>query len=186
MPWAKIHTDILNDPKLMRAAAAGCKGLEFTPWLIVFAKLADDDGRLSIGGTRALPAELARGIPGASAGKLTACESSLISIGVLSEDTDGVLYFTRYRVRQGKPSDRPYATRERKKRQRDRGVTVTRNGVTNVTRKGVTVTPTEETEETEERRTPFRGQENSTQLGPTPIGNALSLVRAELEERAHG
>ena len=186
MPWAKIHTDILNDPKLMRAAAAGCKGLEFTPWLIVFAKLADDDGRLSIGGTRALPAELARGIPGASAGKLTACESSLISIGVLSEDTDGVLYFTRYRVRQGKPSDQPERVRERVTRHRKRPVVTPSRGVTVTPRKADTVTPTEETEETEERGTPFRGQENSTQPGPTPIGNALSLVRAELEERAHG
>jgi hypothetical protein len=46
MTWAKLYTDILSDPKLMRAARLGHEQLQLLPWFVVFAKQADDRGRL--------------------------------------------------------------------------------------------------------------------------------------------
>jgi hypothetical protein len=128
MAWAKLYTDILGDPKLMRAARKGLKGIEFLPWLIAFAKEANDDGRLSVGGEPAEPADFAELIPCATRKNITDCLKSLEKIGVLSRETEGnasksdsFLRFSAWERRSGvKPSDSPSAISERVQRHRER------------------------------------------------------------------
>jgi len=124
MAWVKLHTDIIGDPKLMRAARKGAKGLEWTPWLIAFAKKANDNGRLTVGGEAAEPEDMASGFPGAKSASVAACLASLKELGVLAPDADGVLRFTAWDRRAGKPSDRPESVRERvaQHRQKKQGV----------------------------------------------------------------
>jgi len=160
MAWAKLHTDLFNDPKLKRAARSGVKNLELAPWLILFAKVADDDGRLSVGGAAATPLEIAEGIPTGkpSPERVTACIDGLTALEVLVPDYDGVLRFSNWARRQGKPSEHKDAVAARVQRHRERrakmadvtpqiGVTVTpQKGVTSGEKRGVTVTPTEKRE----------------------------------------
>ncbi len=61
--FAKLWTDVIDDPKLMRADRMGARNLDLLPWLIVFAKRAEDDGRLTIDGVAADSDDIARGIP---------------------------------------------------------------------------------------------------------------------------
>ena len=119
MAWAKLHTDILGDPKLLRAARKGLKGVEFLPWIIAFAKGADDDGRLSVGGEPAEPTDIAELIPCATRKNITESLDSLEKIGVLSRDSDGFLQFLNWEKRSGtKPSDSKSAICDRVKRHR--------------------------------------------------------------------
>jgi hypothetical protein len=114
MAWAKLHTDILGDPKLMRAARKGARELVFLPWLIAFAKEADDNGRLSVGGEPAEPADIADLVPGATRKMITEALKNLEQIGVLHRDRDGFLCFSAWERRSGaKPSDSVEAIRER-------------------------------------------------------------------------
>jgi hypothetical protein len=167
MAWLKLHTDIWNDPKLKRAARAGAKGLELLPWLLVFAKIADDDGRLSVGGHAATPEEIADGIPSAraTAALVTACQEACLALGVLVHDYDRVLRFASWGPRQGKASESREAVAERVRRHRAKrsgfdvkrpGVTPPR-GVTVTTQTGVTVTQDE-----------MRGEEKRGEVPPYP------------------
>lgn len=61
--YARLWTDILDDPKLRQAAREGAKHLWLLPWLIVFAKRADADGRIEIAGVAADPSLISRSIP---------------------------------------------------------------------------------------------------------------------------
>lgn len=124
MPWAKLHTDILGDPKLMRAARNGMKGLELLPWIIAFAKEADDGGRLSVGEEPAEPVDIANLVPGISAKRLAISLENLEAIGVLLRDSDNYLRFSAWERRSGaKSSDSAESVRERvaahRKRQRE-------------------------------------------------------------------
>jgi hypothetical protein len=119
MAWAKLHTDILGDPKLMRAARKGFKGVEFLPWIIAFAKGADDEGRLSVGGEPAEATDIAELIPCATRKIIAESLKSLEKIGVLTRESDGFLRFSQWERRSGtKPSDSKSAISERVKRHR--------------------------------------------------------------------
>ncbi|MDB4893446.1 MAG: hypothetical protein JWL61_5301 [Gemmatimonadetes bacterium] len=119
MPWAKLHTDILGDPKLMRAARNGMKGLEYLPWIIAFAKESDDDGRLSVGGLPAEPEDFVSLIPNSRAKIVAISLQNLEQIGVLSRDSDDFLRFSAWEQRSGaKSSDSPEAVRVRVARHR--------------------------------------------------------------------
>jgi hypothetical protein len=118
MPWAKLHTDILSDPKLMRAARQGRGELQLLPWFVVFAKEANDGGRLSVGGAPAHPEDIADQLPGVTAAAVHTGLESLLAIGVLSRDVDDCLRFAKWEDRQAKPSDSKEARAERQRRSR--------------------------------------------------------------------
>jgi hypothetical protein len=122
--YAKLWTDILGDPKLMRAARKGAKYLDKLPWLLAFAKEADDDGRLTVNGEAAEPADIAGLIPGGRPREIAGCIRELLALGILVEDETlpGVTRFLQWERRSGhkKPSDTPAAVRDRVKRYRDR------------------------------------------------------------------
>jgi len=119
MTWVKLHTDILSDPKLMRAARRGSQSLFLLPWLIVFAKHAADGGRLSIGEGGADPEDIATMIPNIKPRQVAQCIAALTKVGVLTPDPDGVPRFTRWADRAEKPSESRSAWRERKQKSRD-------------------------------------------------------------------
>lgn len=122
--FVKLWTDILADPKLMRAARKGAKQLALLPWMLVFAKQADDEGRLTVNGEPAEAEDVAAAIPGITAKQVAECWVSLESMGVLVREDDA-LAFANWHERSGKPSDGPEAINERVKRHRarKRGVT---------------------------------------------------------------
>ena len=120
MAWAKLHTDILGDDKLLSAQDEGARNLLLLPWLIAFAKRADDGGRISTGGRGAKPSIIARLIPGASERSVTQAIDELISINVLVRDPDGTPRFRNWEKRSGqKASDAPSSVRERVARFRE-------------------------------------------------------------------
>lgn len=162
--WAKVWTDILGDPKLMRAARKGQTGLELTPWLIVFARAAKDGGRLTINGDPVEVDDLLPLIPCSTPASITACLDALLQLAVLVKDEDGALRFSTWEERQAKPSDSREAVRERVERHRVRrrdvaavveSVTTPAEPVTPVTRQGALHgNATEGEEEGEEKNHP--------------------------------
>ena len=100
--WCKLHTDIIGDPKLLRAARKGARHLHWLPWLIAFAKAADDDGRLTVNGEPAEPEDIAPQLPGATAADIAACVRELDAIGVMTMDDDGVHVFPQREARSGR------------------------------------------------------------------------------------
>ena len=119
MLWAKLHTDIIGDPKLLRAARKGARHLHWLPWLIAFAKAADDDGRLTVNGEPVEPEDVAPQLPGCTPESIAACIMELATIGVLTIDEDGVYAFAQWQERSGtKASDDPEARNERVRRHR--------------------------------------------------------------------
>lgn len=187
MSWAKLHTDILGDPKLMRAARKGAKGLEFLPWIIAFAKQADDDGRLSIGGEPADAVDLAQLIPGATPKTLRNCLISLENIGVLVRDSSDFLRFSAWEHRSGtKPSDAPSAVAGRVARHRaakslqakDKG---NASNALHVTRDNATEKRREEEKREEERR----GERSGADAPPaaTALPAWLPGIRARWQVR---
>lgn len=116
--FVKLWTDILADPKLMRAARKGAKSLVLLPWLIVFAKQADDDGRLTVNGQSIEPDDIVNVVPGVNAKQVVDCLASLVGIGVLVPDDDRALRFANWEERSGKPSDGAEAVNERVKKHR--------------------------------------------------------------------
>ena len=119
MAWLKLHTDVLGDSKLMRAARKGAKNLALLPWLLAFAKEANDGGRLTVDGVPADPEDIAALIPGVRPKDVTTCCDSLISIRILTRDDDGAYRFTNWQKRQQKPpSDAPERVRERVQKHR--------------------------------------------------------------------
>lgn len=119
--WAKLHTDILGDPKLMRAARKGAKGLELLPWLIAFAKQADDEGALTVGGEPAEPVDIAELLPGISAKSVAKALDSLEKIGILVRNSRNSLEFARWNERSGTaPSADRAAVRQRVAKHRAR------------------------------------------------------------------
>jgi hypothetical protein len=124
--YAKLWTDILDDPKLIRAARQGAKHLVYLPWLFAFAKRADDDGRLTVAGLPAEPVDIARSIPGGNVKHIAECLRWLVGIGVLVADDDGALRFAAWGRRNWMaPSDTPDQVRDRvaKHRAKRRSVT---------------------------------------------------------------
>jgi protein required for attachment to host cells len=195
MAWAKLHTDILGDPKLMRAARKGAKELVFLPWLIAFAKEADDSGRLSVGGEPAEPADIADLVPGATRKMVAESMKNLEQIGVLHRDRDGFLCFAAWERRSGgKPSDSAEAIRERvtafRKRRRDAQAATAQadtehgNAADETPGNAVTETRSNATEKRREEKRRRRGEEN----GVTPAAVAaappwLGAVRARWLQR---
>lgn len=118
--WVKLWTDILDDPKLIRACREGAQHLVLLPWLLAFAKRADDDGRLTVNGFPAEPEDIARSIPGTSPRKVAASLAELEAIGVLKVDSSGARFFASWEVRAGKPSDSKEAIAERVRQHRER------------------------------------------------------------------
>jgi hypothetical protein len=119
--FVKLWTDILGDPKLLRAARKGAKCLDQIPWLIVFAKAAQDDGRLSVNGEAAEPEDIAALVPCTTPKKIAGCMAECVNLGILAEDDDGVLRFASWERRaSGKPSDAPSAIAERVRKHRER------------------------------------------------------------------
>jgi hypothetical protein len=117
--WAKLYTDILGDPKLLRAARKGFRELELLPWLIVFAKQSDDAGRLTVAGEPAEPEDIAGLLPGITPRRVGTALASLEAVGVLARQDDGALCFTAWSHRSGsKPSDGADAIRDRVQRHR--------------------------------------------------------------------
>jgi hypothetical protein len=161
--WAKVFTDILGDPKLMRAARKGAKGLELTPWFITFAKSAADEGRLTVGGDPAEPADFVPLIPGQTLRSIACALKSLEVIGVLIRDTNhNCLRFAAWEIRQERaPSDSPEAVRERVRRHRERQRNARSNGVE---RNEGTVIPVTTSNEIEERR--VTEEESRTEKNP--------------------
>ena len=124
MPYVKLYTDILGDKKLLRAERQGHRWLCLTPWLLAFAKLAEDEGRLTVGGAplalEEIATELAPDIPDATHRRLHECLTGLLEIQVLVRDDDGALRFTAWEARNGTSSEGRAAWRDRKRRQRAR------------------------------------------------------------------
>jgi hypothetical protein len=119
--FAKLWTDVLDDPKLQRAARKGARHLVLLPWLIVFAKRADDDGRLTVNGEPAEPEDIARSVPNASTKQVEGALRELEGIGVLYREDDQALRFAQWdRRAETKPSASPSAVAERVRRHRER------------------------------------------------------------------
>lgn len=119
--FAKLHVDILDDPKLMRAVRKGAKHLHWLPWLIVFAKRADDDGRLTVDGYPAEPDDIARSIPNATKKPIAGALRELEQLGVLTRESSGALRFAAWDVRAaGKISDSREAVAARVRAHRER------------------------------------------------------------------
>lgn len=119
MAFVKLHTDIIGDAKLLRAARKGSTALLWLPWLLVFAKSSEDNGRLTVNREPAEPDDIAPLIPGATKKQIAQCMRELEDIGILVRDGD-VLRFKRWDARAGKDSDTRDATRNRKRLQRER------------------------------------------------------------------
>lgn len=189
MAWAKMHTDILCDPKLMRAARRGMPGILLLPWLITVAKLADDEGRLSVSGGPLEAEDIAALIPGVSAEDVTQAVTSLVTLGILALSRDGIAYFVTWEARQGSVKTTPEASaardRQRRKRLRDRELrAVTRDG--HVTSRDVSqrdghVTPEEcHALRGEERR----GEESREEQQPRAGAREEAAAAASLPELA--
>jgi DNA-directed RNA polymerase subunit N (RpoN/RPB10) len=150
--FVKLHTDILGDAKLLRAARKGAGALFLLPWLLAFAKDADDDGRLTVNGEAAELDDIAPKIPCATKKMVGQCLSELEEIGVLIRDGE-VLRFARWDARAGKDSDSRDATRNRKRAQREREKSrdVTRDMSVDVTRNGHAVEKEKEKEKEKEQ-----------------------------------
>ena len=119
--YARLWVDILDDPKLMAAVDDGARHLDLLPWLIVFAKRADANGRLEIAGKSANPRQIARSIPNTNARSVAKCEEELAKIGILTQDPDGCYRFVAWEYRNsGKASDSKEAVAERVARHRAR------------------------------------------------------------------
>jgi hypothetical protein len=128
--YARLWTDVLGDPKLMRAVDEGAKHLMFLPWLIAFAKRADASGRLEIAGKPATSRQIARDIPNATPRAVDRCQRELRTIGILTNDPDGCFRFASWDFRNSsKASDSKEAIAERVRKHRDRKkADVTPNG----------------------------------------------------------
>lgn len=121
MLWVKFWVDALDDPKLMSAARRGSAHLHWLPWLILFAKRADDEGALTIDGQAADPVDIARSIPNATPKRIAAALGELEKIGVLVRRSSGALEFAAWKVRaEAKPSDGKDAIAKRVRDHRDR------------------------------------------------------------------
>lgn len=116
--WAKLHTDILADPKLMRAARKGARWLLHLPWLIAFAKRADDSGRLTVNGEPAEAEDYLQSIPCTTEKAVTLALDELEKLGILVRELGGALAFSAWGKRQQAPSESHEAVRERVKRHR--------------------------------------------------------------------
>lgn len=136
--WAKLHSDILGDPKLMRAAREGAQRLDLLPWFLAFAKQANDDGRLTVGGLPAVPADFVPLIPCITEADVAAALAALSDLGVLTMDADHALRFARWQDRQTKPSASREAWKERQRRSRDRRKVSRNQAVTPLSRERVT------------------------------------------------
>lgn len=123
MAWLKLHTDILADPKLMRAGRRGATHLVLLPWLLAFAKAANKDGALTVNDEPAEPEDLAALIPATTAEQVQAAIEELTTLRILERDpATGIYRFTTWGTRQSKPkpSDAPEAVRERVRKTRER------------------------------------------------------------------
>lgn len=187
--YARLWVDILNDPKLMRAAREGAKHLTLLPWLIAFAKRADADGRLEISGIPAEPRDIAREIPNTNARSVAKCCEELRRIHVLELDEDGCYRFTAWDYRNsGKTSDSKEAIAERVRKHRARkkaknthpgNTSNALQGVTDVT--DVTSKRVERREERGERREKRDTAGSTGKISTSSAGNAKTLPPAAAE-----
>ena len=185
MPWVKLHTEILGDEKLMRAARKGAKRLDLLPWLIAFAAKAGDDGRLTVNGEPAEPQDIAEKIPGVRAISVEQCIESCRAIDILVLDSDGSLRFAAWKRRAGKPSDLKESVLARVHRHREKKAQVVDAEGTRPTEPLADATPAERTatpmkrvskvlrnaievegEEEEERRGRLRSEHLGTEREP--------------------
>jgi hypothetical protein len=132
--WVCLDTRMPGNLKFTQAYHGGAEGLGFTPWLILQAGFIDDSGRLSAGPEPARAAELASGIPGATAEDIGNCIASLLAVRTLAL-RDGVPVFVNWShwlpdgwAERGhenrKPSDSPEARRARKAKSRARRASI--------------------------------------------------------------
>jgi hypothetical protein len=122
LSWGKIPLALLGHPAVRRAEREGHRGLEWMPWIILFAILADDDGRLTVGRQAAEPQDIAPLLPGATLAAVRTCLGSMRKLGFLLEKRGGVLQLSDEMrcFSSGKPSDQPDAVRKRVAKHRDR------------------------------------------------------------------
>lgn len=185
--WAKVHSDILGDPKLMRAARKGYAGLELTPWLIVFAKAAKDGGRLTVNGEPAEPADLAPLIPCSTESSIIAALASLEAIGVLVPDEDGALRFATWEGRQAKPSDSREAVAERVQRHRAKQRGSTHEDAPDTPAPGDHVTPVTRIGALQGNATDVEGEEEREEATPqTPLRGAVAPVAVNGHRNGNG
>jgi hypothetical protein len=121
--FAKLWTDILSDPKLLRGARKGAKQLHLLPWLIAFAKHADDSGRLTVNGDPAEPEDIAHTIPCVTPRQVAQCIAELEELGVLvrtDDETEAVRFSAWEERNRSKKSDSPDAIRERVSKHRQK------------------------------------------------------------------
>lgn len=85
----------------MRAARKGARNLVLMPWLLAFAKEANDNGRLTVGGKPADPEDISSKIPGCKPREVAVCCIHLVEIEILARDDDGAYRFTNWDKRQG-------------------------------------------------------------------------------------
>lgn len=199
MEWVKMHTDMLGKAKVMRAARKGAMGLQLLPWLILFAKRAKDQGRLTVEGQPAEFEDFAAAIPNLDEAELEACLATLVELKTLAL-VGGAYVFISWERRQGypsRPSQAPeqVAGRVAKSRAKKGGNRVTRKGANlvthDITQNGVGSVTHSETqgdvegeEEVEERSTkPLTGVSKGAS-GPVRIAELLPVAAPELSRTA--
>jgi len=119
--FVKWYLDALSDPVIARAARNGAKKLEMLPWLMAWAKRANDDGRLTINGDPATPLDIAETMSiRPKAGEVERALAELMAVGLVVRDDDGAFRLSEWSRQSAKPSDSREQTAERKRRQRER------------------------------------------------------------------
>ena len=117
MPWIKLWTDILDDPKMGRLTKP-------VKWrfveLCLLAGECDAEGYL-VNGNEALEIRDICWRLRADASELVEDMEMLQSVGLLCQDDDGSWFVTNFSQRQGRPQhEKREQWRERKQRQRER------------------------------------------------------------------
>lgn len=119
--FQKFYADALDDPKLRRAAKRGRKELELLPWLLLWARVHGEDGRLEVDGDAVDASLIADSLPGVTTRRVKIAIASLEAEGILTRDDDGVLAFAAWETRnESFPSDTKEARRDRKRKSRER------------------------------------------------------------------
>jgi hypothetical protein len=91
--WLADDPPWFCNPQLLRAARDGAKHLVLLPWIICYAKAADDRGRLTTHGEPATAAEIAQTIPGVGTARVCAALGELFAFDLLGVDEDGAFAF---------------------------------------------------------------------------------------------
>ena len=117
MPWIKIYTDILDDPKMGRLDA-GVKWHFIA--ICVLAGECDSEGYL-VNGDEPFSVEDVAWRLRESPAHIGASMEILQNCGLLTQDDDGTWFVTNFSKRQGRPQyEKRKQWRERKQKQRER------------------------------------------------------------------